>query len=217
MLNNWQEQGWDFCDTGTWVLCISTTSWNMTVFCKSVTSIARVYFVSEGETNALTVGMRVNSWCEQSTWFPNPAVSAQGVAWICPRLSPSMQWYWYYLVPRRNTLVQDLARFVSKNVWESSFYWTRLSLSNNLETKCFSVMLILLFYFCMFIRFLCVSLYISIIVFHVMYYVYSIHDFVFISIIISYHFPWHLVLFVEYHSMGALEVFRLQGLGNYRL
>ena len=81
----------------------------------------------------------------------------KGVAWICPRLSPSMQWYWYYLVPRRNTLVQDLARFVSKNVWESSFYWTRLSLSNNLETKCFSVMLILLFYFCMFIRLLCVS------------------------------------------------------------
>ena len=131
----------------------------------------------------------------------------KGVAWICPRLSPSMQWYWYYLVPRRNTLVQDLARFVSKNVWASSFYWTRLSLSNNLETKCFSVMLILLFYFCMFIRLLCVSLYISIIVFHVMYYVYSIHEFVFISIIISYHFPWHLVLFVEYHSMGALEVF----------
>ena len=141
----------------------------------------------------------------------------KGVAWICPRLSPSMQWYWYYLVPRRNTLVQDLARFVSKNVRESSFYWTGLSLSNNLETKCFSVMLILLFYFCMFIRLLCVSLYISIIVFHVMYYVYSIHEFVFISIIISYHFPWLPVLFVEYHSMGALEVFRLQGLGNYRL
>ena len=76
MLNNWQEQGWDFCVTGTWVLCISTTSWNM--FCKPVTSVARVYFVSEGETNALTVGMTVSSWCEQSTWFPNPAV-------FCPR------------------------------------------------------------------------------------------------------------------------------------
>ena len=88
--------------------------------------------------------------------FLIPLFSAQGVAWIFPRLSPSMQWYWYYLVPRRKTLVQDLARFVLKNVRES-FYWTGLSLSNNLETKCFSVMLILLFYFCMFIRLLCVS------------------------------------------------------------
>ena len=45
--------------------------------------------------------------------FLIPLFSAQGVAWIFPRLSPSMQWYWYYLVERRNMLVQDLARFVS--------------------------------------------------------------------------------------------------------
>ena len=159
------------------------------LFCKPMTSIARVYFVSEGEINALTVGMTVSSWCvNNQLGFLILPFLPKGVAWICPRLSPSMQWYWYYLVPIRNKLVQDLARFVSKNVRESSFYWTGLSLSNNLETKCFSVMLILLFYFCMFIRLLCVSLYISIIVFHVMYYVYSIHEFVFISIIISLSF-----------------------------
>ena len=155
--------------------------------------------------------MTVSSWCEQSTWFPNPAVSAQGCCLDLPKAFPFNAVI--FILPRSKT--QYLARFVSKNVRESSLYWTGLSLSNNLETKCFSVMLILLFYFCMFIRLLCVSLYISIIIFHVMYYVYSIHKFVFISNIISYHFPWHLVLFVEYHSMGALEVFWLQVLGNY--
>ena len=123
------------------------------LFCKPMTSIARVFFVSEGEINALTVGMTVSSWCEQSTWFPNPAVSAQGCCLDLPKAFPFNAVI--LILPRSKT--QYLARFVSKNVRESSFYWTGLSLSNNLETKCFSVMLILLFYFCMFIRLLCVS------------------------------------------------------------
>ena len=63
---------------------------------KPVTSIERGFFVSEGETSALTVGMKVNNCREKPTqgldrskscpFCPGLMASEYHVAWICPRL-----------------------------------------------------------------------------------------------------------------------------------
>ena len=115
------------------------------LFCKPMTSIARVYFVSEGEINALTVGMTVSSWCEQSTWFPNPAVSAQGCCLDLPKAFPFNavililpRSKTQYVSARLGTLCVKEMCNSPPSIWKC---WARLS--NNSETKCFSVMLIL--------------------------------------------------------------------------
>ena len=63
---------------------------------KPVTSISRGFFVSEGETSALTVGMKVNNCREMPTqgqdrskscpFCPGLMASEYHVAWVCPRL-----------------------------------------------------------------------------------------------------------------------------------
>ena len=64
---------------------------------KQVTSISRGYFVSEGETSALTIGMKVNNCREKPTQGKDRSktcpfcigimASEYHVAWVCPRLS----------------------------------------------------------------------------------------------------------------------------------
>jgi hypothetical protein len=64
---------------------------------KPVSSIARGFFVSEVETSALTVGMKVNNCRENPTqgkdrsktcpFCPGIMASEYHVAWVCPRLS----------------------------------------------------------------------------------------------------------------------------------
>ena len=63
---------------------------------KPVTSISRGFFVSEGETSALTVGMKVNNCREMPTqgqdrskscpFCPGLMASEYHVAWVCPKV-----------------------------------------------------------------------------------------------------------------------------------
>ena len=68
---------------------------------KQVTSISRGYFVSEGETSALCVGMKVNNCRENPTqgkdrsnfcpFCPGTRASEFHVTWLCPKMSSIRQ------------------------------------------------------------------------------------------------------------------------------